>query len=152
LGAIAAGASAGVTAHAFEFGARVGEAYQLADDLQEVLKLDGQADNLLARISMLAPIFLYFSHETKSHVLRLLEKREEDCHQWIEKALPVLQTRMEHEVAVRLDLAIKEIKDFPDNPHTRMLHTAPSKVIRMILETNCPDDPSHPKEIPISGR
>jgi hypothetical protein len=130
----------------------VGEAYQIADDLQEVLKLDGQADNLLARISMLAPIFLYFSHETKPHVLRLLEGEEESYREWIEKALPVLKTRMRREVAVRLDLAIKEIKDFPDNPHTRMLHTAPSKMIRMILGTTSPDDPSHSKEIPISGR
>ena len=42
LGALAAGASAPLAALAFEYGARIGEAYQMADDLQDLVGLAGE--------------------------------------------------------------------------------------------------------------
>jgi Geranylgeranyl pyrophosphate synthase len=135
LGAVAAGAPATVAARAFEFGARLGEAYQIADDLQEVMTLNEPLKDLSKTRAELAPLFLYFSSETKSHLLRLLEGQEDGDQDWIEHALPVLKTRMRQEIALRLDLAVKTLKDFPDNSHARMLYAAPSAVVQMMRVT-----------------
>ena len=45
LGAVAAQVSREMLRHAFEFGACLGEAYQLVDDLHEVMRLGEQADD-----------------------------------------------------------------------------------------------------------
>jgi len=50
---------------------------------------------------------------------------EKGDQEWIANALPDLKTRMTQEIQVRLELAIKEIKDFPANPYTRLLREAP---------------------------
>jgi hypothetical protein len=42
---------------------------------------------------------------------------------------------MRQEIALRLDLAVKTLKDFPDNSHARMLYAAPSAVVQMMRVT-----------------
>ncbi len=147
VGAIAAGASRAMRTIAFEWGARVGEAYQIADDLEEVLTLEARPENLPARISRLAPLFLCFSKETKFHASHLAAGREGDSCDWLRNARPVLETRMRLEIAARLDLAEKAAADFPETLDTRMLRAAPSAIVRMEgeLSSSC-------KWAPISGQ
>lgn len=131
VGAVAAGASPAMRTLAFEWGARVGEAYQIADDLEEVLTLGARPENSPARISRLAPLFFCLCKETKFHALHLAAGRESDFREWFKDARPVLETRMRHEIAVRLDLAAKAVGDVPKARDTRMLRAAPSAIVRM---------------------
>ena len=136
VGAVAAGASPAMRTLAFEWGARVGEAYQIADDLEEVTTLGARPENLPARISRLAPLFFRFREETNFNASRLSAGREADLREWFKNARPVLETRMRHEIAVRLDLAAKAVGDFPKTLDTQMLRSAPSAIVRMKVELN----------------
>ncbi len=151
LGAVAAQASVGETMHAFEFGARLGEAYQIADDLHEVMRLGEQADDMPPRIAGLAPVLLYFCPEGKSQLLRVLAATEPRDLKWIANVLPDLKTRMRQVIQVRLDLALKEIEAFPDNPYTRMLRTAPFEMVRM-QEALPPEARDQGTYLPISSQ
>ena len=136
LGAISAGASSERATLAFKFGARVGEAYQIADDLQEIVTLNAHSTDLPAKISVLAPVFLYFAEEMNLQVARFLGGREDDLQQWLKRARSLLETRMEEKIRICLDLAAQAIRDFPKNRYTRMLHVAPSEIIRMMQKTD----------------
>ncbi|MFB3045611.1 MAG: polyprenyl synthetase family protein [Acidiferrobacterales bacterium] len=145
LGAISAGASSEMATLAFTFGARVGEAYQIADDLHEIVALDAHATDLPAKISLLAPVFLYFAEEMTLQVARLLAGREHNLQQWFHQAQSILKTRMEYEIKVRLDLATKAIRGFPTNRYTRILHAAPSEIVGMMQKTDLLSDVSNYK-------
>ncbi|OGA45484.1 MAG: hypothetical protein A3G24_10555 [Betaproteobacteria bacterium RIFCSPLOWO2_12_FULL_62_13] len=131
VGAIAAGASPALRTLAFEWGARVGEAYQIADDLEEVLTLEAGPENLPARISRLAPLFLCFSRETNFQASHLSAGREADFREWFGNAKRVMETRMRHEIAARLDLAARAVGDFPKPLDTRLLRAAPSAILSL---------------------
>ncbi|WBY02995.1 polyprenyl synthetase family protein [Ramlibacter tataouinensis] len=60
MGALAAGASASVAAHAFEYGARTGEAYQMADDLQDLVGRPPGRPATAAQLALLAPAAWHF--------------------------------------------------------------------------------------------
>ena len=143
VGAIAAGASPAIRTLAFAWGARGGEGYQIADDIEEVVTLEERPEDLPARISRLAPLFLCFSQETNFQSSHLAAGREVDFREWLGNARTVLETRMRHEIAARLDLAAKMVGDFPKTLDTRMLRAVPSAIIRM---------EGHSKWPPISGR
>lgn len=131
VGAVAAGASAALRTRAFEWGARVGEAYQIADDLEEVLALQARPENLPGRISRLAPLFLCFSRETHFDASHLAAGREADFREWFGNARPALETRMRREIAARLDRAAKAAEEFPETRDARMLRAAPAAIVRV---------------------
>lgn len=136
VGAIAAGASPAIRTLASAWGARVGEAYQIADDLEEVFTLDVRPEDLPAGISRLAPLFLCHSQETNFQSSHLAAGREVDFREWLGNARPVLETRMRHEIAARLDLAAKTVADFPETLDRWMLRAVPSAIVRMEAEPN----------------
>jgi geranylgeranyl pyrophosphate synthase len=127
LGAIAAGAMPDLAAHAFEFGARLGEAYQIMDDLHDSFELERKPNNPQSII----PALLYFSPMDDGKLARLL-KKQESGEDWIEAALPDLKRRMRNEIGVRLSSAENEIRDFPDNAYTRLLRAAPAEIVQML--------------------
>jgi hypothetical protein len=43
---------------------------------------------------------------------------------------------MEEKIGICLDLAAQAIRGFPKNRFTRMLHVAPSEIIRMMQKTD----------------
>lgn len=131
LGAVAAKSSPAQRKVAFEWGARLGEAYQIADDLDEVLALDAHSENVAARMSRLAPLFLSLCQETNFQASHLLEGREADFREWFRNARSVMETRLRREITVRLDLAAKAVGDFPETLDTRMLRAAPSAIVGM---------------------
>ena len=77
----------------------------------------------------------YFAEEMNLQVARLLGGREDDLQQWLKRARSLLETRMEEKIRICLDLAAQAIRDFPKNRYTRMLHVAPSEIIRMMQKT-----------------
>ncbi|MBI4196024.1 MAG: polyprenyl synthetase family protein [Betaproteobacteria bacterium] len=135
VGAVAARASPAMRTLAFEWGARVGEAYQIADDLEEVLTLEAHPEILPERISRLAPLFLRFSREENFQASYLSAEREADFREWFRNARPVMETRMRHEITARLDRAAKAVGDFPETVDTRWLRAAPSAIVRIESES-----------------
>jgi hypothetical protein len=146
LGALAAAAPPAITTLAFEWGARLGEAYQIADDLEEVQLLDAHPAALPAALPRLAPLFLRFSAETNFEAALLSAGRETDCREWFRNARPALETKMREQIAARLDLAEKSVANFPETFDTRRLRAAPSAILRM------DDAPARPDAPPISGQ
>ena len=101
LGAIAAAADQETVERAFVFGARLGEAYQIADDLCDVV----EADEAEAAAPELYAVLARFGNGATA----------------IEKVRPILDARMRREIAVRLASAHAAIVGFPSNGHFGLL-------------------------------
>jgi hypothetical protein len=72
LGAAAAGADPGLSARAERYGLLLGEAYQIADDLEDLRRLLSGGGTAPRQVSPLAPALLCFAPETRARVLDLL--------------------------------------------------------------------------------
>ena len=144
LGAIAAGASASVRTQAFTFGCRLGEAYQIADDLAEVVKLEQLPEARRAELSAVAPILFRFSRMSPVDLLSVLNENRREQSKWVDEELPLIKDRMLGEISTRSQSAISELIDFPGNRHTRLLHNMPAQVIRS-METTAAPASSHPE-------
>ena len=130
LGAIAAKTSATVRTQAFNFGVRLGEAYQIADDLVEVVKLEQLPQSRVAELSAAAPILLRFSRMVPADLLCVLNENRRGRSKWGEREFPLIKDRMRGEISARCERATSELNDFPGNRYTRMLHEMPAEIIR----------------------
>ncbi len=130
LGAIVATASDPARARAFRFGARLGEAYQIADDLVDVLGLEQLPQSRPSELSAAAPILLRFSSMTPAQLARLARGNHRGWSEWAEKELPLIKDRMRTEISARCGSAIAELIDFPENHFTHLLHQMPAEIIR----------------------
>ena len=130
LGAIVATASAEVRAQAFRFGARLGEAYQIADDLAEVVNLERLPRSPLSALSAAAPILLRFSPTTRPELLRLTNKNHRGWSKWAEREFPLIKDRMRTEISARCTSAISELTDLPKNHFTHLLREMPADIVR----------------------
>ena len=128
LGAIAAHASAAMEARAFEFGARLGEAFQIADDLADVIGLTKSPSQREATISATASILLRFSHLKPSDVPTCLDDRK--WRDWAARELPLIENRMRTEIRARCETALLTLEHFPENRHTDLLYEMPGEIIR----------------------
>jgi geranylgeranyl pyrophosphate synthase len=133
VGAIAAGASEATSRLAFEWGARVGEAYQIADDLDDVLTLEATPEIAPARISRLAPLLLCFSSGTDFRAAYLSTGTGADFRQWFGSARPVLERRMRDAIDARLGLAAASAGAFPEEVDTRVLGAATRAIAGMSM-------------------
>lgn len=130
LGAISAGAPAPVGVQAFKFGAHLGGAYQIADDLVEVAKLEQLPRSPVAELSAAAPILLRFSRMIPADLLCVLNENSRGRSKWAKRELPMIKDRMREEISARSERAISELVNFPGNCHTRLLHELPAEIIR----------------------
>ncbi|MFB0507375.1 MAG: polyprenyl synthetase family protein [Thermodesulfobacteriota bacterium] len=132
LGAIAAEAHAELSERFHRYGSRIGEAYQIADDLQEV------KGHIFARsirpdqIAVLTPTFLYFVKEMRPHIPRLLEGQCPDLDGVLLEYFRVAERLMESEIERRLLSAVSEIEDLQCNEYGELARTAPWDLIGMI--------------------
>lgn len=133
LGAIAADAIDFVE-KSYEYGARCGEAFQIADDLREVLRIVETGSISVNKMVTLAPACLYFSQESMREVLDIMSGRNMDITKLISEKWTTMIERMGNEIDVRLMLALKEIEDFPNNEYSEMLKQAPRQMVRLMLE------------------
>lgn len=133
LGAIAAN-SLEFVEKGYEYGARCGEAFQIADDLREVLRIVETGQISVNKMVTLAPACLYFSQESMREVLDIISGRHMDLSKLISEKWATMMERMENEIDIRLQLALKEIEGFPNNEYSDMLKQAPRQMVRLMLE------------------
>jgi hypothetical protein len=136
LGAVAADAPGDRVTRASAFGAKVGQAYQIADVLAEVWRLDAPSNGLGDRLPALIPALLYFCPEAGRSITDLLA-REQGAAQystWSGGLLDTLKRRMREAIASRLRLAAYEIRSFPAGASVRMEAMAGAIVQMMAQE------------------
>jgi len=130
LGAIVATASDPARARSFRFGARLGEAYQIADDLVDVLGLKRLPRSRLSELSVAAPILLRFSPVTPAQLAGFAQGNHRGWSEWADMELPLIKDRMRTEISARCASAIRELADFQKNHFTHLLHQMPADIIR----------------------
>jgi len=136
LGSIAAGAGDNLRERSYRYGLRIGEAYQIADDLIEVKQ------HLLRRfihpgqMVTLAPAFLHFAGKMRSHILTLLKGESMALDDPALELFSAAAGLMEDEIERRLQSAVREIGEhFPDNRYSELVRRAPWDIIRMFNES-----------------
>lgn len=120
LGAIAARARPALRRAASEFGARVGEAYQIADDLNDVLSAPRGESPTPDRIGSHASLLASFdgSSEPSAGTNRDAER---------------IATAMEKEIGRRIQLAREALAPLPVGPRLAFLHRAPRAIVDPII-------------------
>lgn len=121
LGALAAGVSATLAARAFDYGVRIGEAYQIADDVHDWLAAPPDA----AQCPLLAPALWHFFADA-GPAGRFGVPTPEHA----ERLRPVLRERMLAAAEHRLQQAIAAVDFFPSGPHAGLLRAAPHAIVR----------------------
>jgi hypothetical protein len=133
IGAIAAEAKAGMRARAYHYGMRIGEAYQIADDLMEVHELLARGIVRPHQITLLAPALLYFDHEIKRLILPLLQKEAANLKNSLRSRLEGIRKAMQGEVERRLKDAVAPLDGgAPVNAYHALMRNAPGELIRML--------------------
>jgi len=136
LGAISAGADGNVKEISYRYGLRIGEAYQIADDLKELKQHRLKQLILPQQMAALAPALLYFASEVRPYLLIMLKEGRLELKDRALEFFDVAAELMEKEVERRLTSAVIEIeKDFPDNVYAQLVRKAPSGVIRMFNQS-----------------
>jgi len=125
LGAIAAQATPLLREAAFEFGARMGEAYQIADDLEDVVNGAGARMMSPSQLATLASVLAYFDVPTNGLApisgINLLDR--------LDRSVEQLALAMEAEIGRRIALARQALAPFPERPHLALLHTLPAAIV-----------------------
>jgi geranylgeranyl pyrophosphate synthase len=112
LGAIAAGARPAIRRAASEFGMRIGEAYQIADDLDDIVH--GERASGPQETAMLAALLAYFG-QSDFDAARL-------------------SSAMEADIDRRLALAREALGAFAQNSRTALLRQMPRAIVRLSLD------------------
>ncbi len=132
LGAVAAGAGERLRQSWRCYGLRIGEAYQIADDLQEIeLHLLTRS---MTKIEMtaLAPALLFFVAESKPHILDALQRESTCLEEEMMEHFEVAAKVMKAEIKTRLQSAIAGIDgDLPANEYGRLVRGTPWHIIQM---------------------
>ena len=124
LGAVAAGATPALRAAASEYGVRVGEAYQVADDLQDVVKSAASNPLSAQQLATLASLYGYFS-EPGDLTLQSASGLRDRLH----RTADALASAMAMDIGRRIDLACRALASFPERPALRLLHALPAAVV-----------------------
>jgi geranylgeranyl pyrophosphate synthase len=136
LGAIGAEAADMLGEKAHRYGSRIGEAYQIADDLQEIRRHLSSRSLRPEQLAPLVPALLRFAQDIRPHIIPLLRAGstmlEEDVLAWFRAA----EALMEVEIDRRLKLAASEMDGhFPRNAYGSLARGAPWDLIRMFNES-----------------
>jgi geranylgeranyl pyrophosphate synthase len=128
LGAITAEANPGLRQASAEFGARIGQAYQIADDLQDVLSYAGSSVITRQQRALVAGFLASFNMASAAQVALAAH---EPLH-----ALPHLRKlvgAMEAEIARRISLARRALAEFPQRSRGEQLHAIPAMIVEPSL-------------------
>jgi geranylgeranyl pyrophosphate synthase len=136
LGAISAGVDDFLKEKSYLYGSRIGEAYQIADDLKDVEQHLKTRSISPDRMAALAPLFLHFAQEMKPHILAILagngSQLKGEALDYLSETLILMKGDIEH----RLKSAISVIEaDLPNNQYRNLIRTTPSDLIGMLLES-----------------
>ncbi len=136
VGALAAKADGKMGEKSFRYGLRIGEAYQIADDLKEVEEHLGSRSIHPGQMAALAPALLYFVADLRPFVLSHLKGKGPELDEAAAESFQIAAKLMKNEIERRLQAAVSEITDnFPDNEYSAVVHQAPWDLIRMFNES-----------------
>lgn len=129
LGALAAGNDRALRDGCLRFGLRIGEAYQIADDIQEIRSYLGLQTIGCERMQLLVPVLDRFSDKLPSQI-RFSGKQEIRNDGRLRRCLETVIDRMKIEMEGRLESAATEIEAlFPDLLLGRVAKRAPWELI-----------------------
>lgn len=136
LGAVAAGADSELQERSYRYGLRIGEAYQIADDIHEMRGYILKRPIDPVRMALLAPACIYFAGWMRPHISAALAgSRTEVCDNLLDHLNTAVQ-HMEDEIERRLSSALAEIEaHFPDNEYSVLMRRAPRDLIRIFNES-----------------
>jgi len=135
LGAIAARAGPELSESAYRYGLRIGEAYQIADDIQEMRRYVPGGPIDADRMALLAPACICFVDRIAPHIAAVLDGNCAQVSENLRDYFKVAVQRMEKDIERRLAAARAEIEaHFPDNEFSVLARRAPRDLIRMFNE------------------
>ena len=136
LGALAAGADGDLGKVSFRYGLRIGEAYQMADDLKEVEHHLGQLYIPPEKMAALVPALLYFVPDLRPHLLTHLRGASPDLKAAEAEFFRAAARMMKQEIEQRLEAAVSAMTGFfPENEYSAVMLQAPWDLIRMFNES-----------------
>jgi hypothetical protein len=135
LGAIAAEANQKLRKISYRYGVRIGEAYQIADDVKEVRLHLLRRSILPKQMAILAPALIYFISEMRPFILDVLKGSCTDLEGPTLEFFGSAAELMEDEIEHRLQSAVSEIEEnFPNNGYSDLAKRAPQDIIKMFNE------------------
>ncbi len=132
LGALAANADAAAAARALEFGARLGDVYQMADDLADIAQLAHAGAATARGAWALAPALLYFTDAAPEAILALARKRGEALDASEAAHLRAAERAMRREMAVRAGEAAAVLGALPASEPARLVREMPAAITRLM--------------------
>jgi len=136
LGALSANCKGNLGEISFRYGLRVGEAYQIADDLKEVENHLRQRSINSGQMVALAPTLIYFVPDLRPYILTHLRRESPDMEANEAELFGVAEKLMKSEIEQRLQAAVSEISGhFPRNEYSAAVHRAPWDLIRMFTKS-----------------
>ncbi|MCG6537543.1 MAG: polyprenyl synthetase family protein, partial [Syntrophales bacterium LBB04] len=110
LGAIGAGADGKLREVTYRYGLRIGEAYQIADDLMDLKQYLLSRSIHPQQMAALAPALLYFASEIRPYILPILRGTPLEFGESLVEFLNQVVKLMEQEIERRLQSAVSEIE------------------------------------------
>jgi len=131
LGAIAAKSDDRLRQKWRNYGLKVGEAYQIADDLQEVEQYLLTRSMTGSELTSIAPALLFFTRNIRPHVLEALRQKSPELRGEFLILLQSTAEAMKAEIEIRLSSAVTEIEGLPNNEYGQLARRTPWDIIRM---------------------
>ncbi len=136
LGAIAAKANNELRKASYRYGLRIGEAYQIADDLKEVKQCLLRKSILPGEMAVLSPALLCFVDKIRPLIPMFLRGECTDLKGPVAELFSTAMGLMETEIEHRLQSAVSEIEEnFPNNGYSELAKRAPRDIIKMFNES-----------------
>lgn len=132
LGAIAAGAPQKIGALAYAFGARIGEAYQIADDLAEFICQSEDSEERTETMLSLLPALSFFCQKAGVTIPQHLIEQQHGLYDWCQPMRRELIHHMEHEIQLRVSFAASHAGQFPASSYRNILREAPVRIAAMM--------------------
>ncbi len=132
VGAIASAAGSELTKASYAYGVRIGEAYQIADDLDDVKRCLSSESLHPRQMVAIAPAILYFVPGMRPRMIDLLRGESTKLNEAASGPFHIAADLMKKEIRNRLRLAASGIAGWlPHNQSSELFRSAPSDIIRM---------------------
>jgi geranylgeranyl pyrophosphate synthase len=139
LGAVAAKADHKAQESCRRYGLRIGEAYQIADDLQEVERCLRTGTVHRNEVASLAPALVFVVGEMGLPLPKALRRKSSALKGKLLGNFQTAAALLKGEVERRLDAAVSEIEgNLPGNKYGRLTRRAPRDLIQMFNEAGLP--------------
>ncbi len=137
LGAVAARTDPGAQQAWLDYGRRVGEAYQIADDLHEVRRCLAARTCGLPELVAIAPALLFFVQDAGPALLQAARSARATPPGELLEQLGAAAASMNAEIDKRLAAAVAAVEgQLPAGAYSRLAREAPQGVIRMFNDSD----------------